>query len=139
MLKAVNIEWEVDSKEDLDYLPSEIIIPEEYEKNDTDMIEEISDYISNETGFCHNGFELVPLKEIGQVSFAIEHYNGEDYMSFILSIKENGKVEVIQTKDCSVADRDGDYIFDTDNDLFRIQAETVISEADIERNKASYE
>lgn len=52
-MKATNIEWDVDDLEDLDYLPTEIEIPE-------GMIdeEEISDYISDETGFCHNGFVL---------------------------------------------------------------------------------
>lgn len=52
-MKATNIEWDVDDLEDLDYLPTEIEIPE-------GMIdeEEISDYISDETGFCHNGYVL---------------------------------------------------------------------------------
>ena len=52
-MKATNIEWDVDELEDLEYLPTEIEIPEGM----TDE-EEISDYISDETGFCHNGFVL---------------------------------------------------------------------------------
>ena len=52
-MKATNIEWDVDDLEDLDYLPKEIEIPEGM----TDE-EEISDYISDETGFCHNGYVL---------------------------------------------------------------------------------
>ena len=63
-MKAVNIMWDVsDGTEDmkkeeileiLETLPTEIEIPDEM----TDE-EEISDYISDETGFCHYGFELV--------------------------------------------------------------------------------
>ena len=53
-MKAINIEWDVDNKEDLDYLPKEIEIPEEIEDDE----DEISDYITDETGFCHNGFDL---------------------------------------------------------------------------------
>lgn len=59
-MKAINITWDVDNKEDLDMLPSEIEIPE-------DMIDEagevgddeISNYLSDVTGFCHKGYELI--------------------------------------------------------------------------------
>lgn len=54
-MKAVNIAWDVDTEEDLQLLPVEIEIPEKIED-----IEEISDYISDLTGFCHLGFELLP-------------------------------------------------------------------------------
>lgn len=52
--KAIHIEWDVDAPKELDYLPTEIEIPESL----TD-IDDISDYVSNETGFCHRGFDLV--------------------------------------------------------------------------------
>lgn len=52
-MKAINIEWDVDYLEDLENLPQEIEIPNGIEDDD-----EISDYISNYTGFCHKGFEL---------------------------------------------------------------------------------
>ena len=67
-------------------------------------------------------------KEINRVSFEIEHYNGDGYMAFMLSIKDDGSVEVINTSECSVADIDGDYIFNTKNDLYRIQADEPISD-----------
>lgn len=53
-MKAINIEWDVDTEEELEDLPTEIEIPDGM----TDE-EEISDYITDETGFCHFGFELV--------------------------------------------------------------------------------
>ncbi len=52
-MKAVNIKWDVDYDEELDYLPEEVELPEGMEDE-----EEISDYLSDLTGFCHNGFEL---------------------------------------------------------------------------------
>lgn len=51
-MKAINIDWDVE--EDVDFLPNEIEIPDGMTDED-----EISDYITNETGFCHYGFELV--------------------------------------------------------------------------------
>ena len=52
-MKAVEIKWDIDTKEDLEFLPKEIEIPEGM----TDE-EEISDYISDLTGFCHKGFMI---------------------------------------------------------------------------------
>lgn len=56
-MKAVNIEWDVDYDEDdilLEELPTEIEIPSGI--RDTD---EITEYLSNVTGFCHKGYHLV--------------------------------------------------------------------------------
>ena len=44
--KATHIQWDVDDLEDLELLPTEIDIPDDM----TDM-EEISDYITDQTGF----------------------------------------------------------------------------------------
>lgn len=51
-LVAVDIDWDVDSGNDED-LPKEVEIPESM--TDTD---EISEYLSCVTGFCHKGFKL---------------------------------------------------------------------------------
>ena len=57
-MKAVNIKWDTDGDlELLQELPKEIEIPEHFIDEDYD--EEISDYISDVTGFCHYGFELI--------------------------------------------------------------------------------
>lgn len=55
-MRAVNIEWDVDDERDLEYLPTEIIIPPELEDEEDD--DRISDYLSDVTGFCHKGFSL---------------------------------------------------------------------------------
>lgn len=52
-MKAINIQWDVDDNNMLEYLPTEIEIPDDLEDE-----EEISDYISDVTGFCHMGFDL---------------------------------------------------------------------------------
>ena len=52
-MKAINIQWDVDDLEDLNYLPTGIDIPDGMDDED-----EISDYITDVTGFCHKGFEL---------------------------------------------------------------------------------
>lgn len=63
MLKAINIKWDTDGdKEMLNELPTEMIISDEleemYKKDKEYALEEISDWLSDETGFCHAGFEL---------------------------------------------------------------------------------
>ena len=52
-MKAVDILWDVDDLKDLAQLPKEIEIP----SGMTDA-EEISDYITDLTGFCHRGFRI---------------------------------------------------------------------------------
>lgn len=62
-MKAINIKWDVDCLEDLKDLPEEIEIPNDlfddgYENDRDGYMEEVSDYISDVTGFCHFGFDL---------------------------------------------------------------------------------
>lgn len=53
-MRAFNIKWDTDGDMDvLESLPKEMDIPEGMEDE-----EEISDYISDQTGWCHFGFEL---------------------------------------------------------------------------------
>lgn len=53
-LVAINIQWDVDDNEDLECLPQRIEIPRGMDDED-----EISDYITSRTGFCHFGFSLI--------------------------------------------------------------------------------
>ena len=61
-MKAVNIKWDTDGDlELLRDLTKEIEIPEYLIDEDTDIDEyeeEIADYISEVTGYCHFGFDL---------------------------------------------------------------------------------
>lgn len=68
-MKAINIKWDVtDSAEDmtkeemdeiLSTLPTEAEIPSYLITDEDDSLEDISDWLSDEYGFCHDGFELV--------------------------------------------------------------------------------
>lgn len=49
---AENIDWDVDEPEDIEQLPKRIVIPEGVSDED------IGDFISDLTGFCHKGFTL---------------------------------------------------------------------------------
>ena len=78
MLKAINIKWDTDGDEKvLQDLPTEMIIPDylaEYYSADREYAtEEISDWLSEEIGFCHSGFEIV--KEITKESVEEELFN----------------------------------------------------------------
>lgn len=53
-LVAINIQWDVDREEDFELLPQRVKIPEGMTDED-----EISDYLSDLTGFCHCGFSLI--------------------------------------------------------------------------------
>lgn len=54
-MKAINIQWDTDEElELLKQLPNEMEIPEGMHNED-----EISDYLSDQTGFCHYGFNLI--------------------------------------------------------------------------------
>ena len=63
MLKAINIKWDTDGDmEVLNELPMEMIIPDKleemYKKDKEYALDEITDWLSDETGFCHDGFEI---------------------------------------------------------------------------------
>lgn len=56
ILYAKNIDWDTDGESPCELgLPDRILIPPEVA---TEGDEKISDYITQETGFCHKGFEL---------------------------------------------------------------------------------
>ena len=60
-LKATNIQWDVDDPDDLKRVPDEmwVAIPPDVEAEGPEAIEEyMSDYITDNGGFCHNGFDI---------------------------------------------------------------------------------
>ena len=60
-MKAVNIKWDTDGDVKLlEELPTEVEIPDYLITDDEDdLLDEISDWLSDEYGFCHDGFEIV--------------------------------------------------------------------------------
>lgn len=78
MLKAINIKWDTDGdKKVLQDLPTEMIIPvdleEDYYSDMKGIMEDISNWLSEETGFCHDGFEIV--KEVTKESVEEDLYD----------------------------------------------------------------
>ena len=70
--------WNPDGDSEIfENLPREMLIPDKleimYEKDKEYALEEISDWLSDETGFCHDGFEVV--KEITKESVENELYD----------------------------------------------------------------
>ena len=55
-MKAVNIKWDTDNDKDLlKTLPTEMEIPDDLSED------EVSDWLSDQTGYCHFGYELEPV------------------------------------------------------------------------------
>ena len=78
MLKVINIKWDTDGdKEVFNNLATEMIVPDEleemYKKDKEFALEEISDWLSDETGFCHGTFEIE--KVVTRQSVENELYN----------------------------------------------------------------
>ena len=58
-MKAINIKWDTDGdKELLKTLPKEIKIPKKLTNGEIDY-DAIDDYLSDVTGYCHEGYNLV--------------------------------------------------------------------------------
>lgn len=51
-MKAINIKWDVDDSDDLETLPTEMDIPSDIDEED------ITDYLSDMTGYCLIGYCL---------------------------------------------------------------------------------
>lgn len=60
-MKAIDIQWDVDEDENYEMSAAEVIemLPTEIEIPDGIDVEDVADYLSDETGFCHKGFRLV--------------------------------------------------------------------------------
>lgn len=103
-MKAINIIWDTDG-ENIE-LPNEIELP--FGMVDED---EISDYISDQTGFCHCGFELI----VGLCTFPDDD---KDYCKYF-EVHERWLMEILESLD-SMNERKGvdleefldDYIWD---------------------------
>lgn len=59
-MKVFNIQWDVDNEYERSFLPDEILIPDNIAWDENGIVDEeaISDFITEETGYCHYGFEF---------------------------------------------------------------------------------
>lgn len=83
-MKAINISWDTDGE--YVELPTEIELP--FWVVDED---EISDYISDETGFCHKGFELI-------VELCTFPNDDKNYCKYF-EVSENWLMEILESFD----------------------------------------
>ena len=95
-MKAVNIRWDTNGDQEVfNSLPQEVVLPEEFSKeNYLDengnfgeyekdlMLEDISDWLSDEYGFCHGGFELSE-EESEMIQTNIGEMPKEDYLDIM--------------------------------------------------------
>ena len=137
-LYAYDIKWDTDGDQEiLDSLPKEIRIPDGMVDD-----EEISDHLSDETGFCHAGFKLgiyfrgkiMPCNtnwlddDTFQMWFGegiFKDYEGDSYLiKFEKHLKDNEwVVEIIWEDDCTTIDQiccnADEYI--TANEIWKIE------------------
>lgn len=137
-LGAYEIKWDTDGDEEiLDSLPKEIRIPDGMVDD-----EEISDYLSNETGFCHVGFKLgiyfrgkiMPCNTNWLDNDTFQMWFGEDIFkdyegdNYLIKLEKHLKdnewvVEIIWEDDCTTINRiicnADDYI--TANEIWKIE------------------
>lgn len=72
MKKVTNIKWDTDGDQyTFDSLPQEVILPDKFSKENyvdengnfgeaekIEMLDDVSDWLSDEYEFCHDGFEI---------------------------------------------------------------------------------
>ena len=136
-LYAYDIKWDTDGDQEiLDSLPKEIRIPDGMVDD-----EEISDHLSDETGFCHAGFKLgiyfrgkiMPCNTNRLDSDTFQMWFGEDILkdpegdSYLIKFEKHLKdnewvVEIIWEDDCATINQicnADDYI--TANEIWKIE------------------
>lgn len=112
MLKAINIKWVTDGdKEVFNELPTEMVIPDEleemYKKDKEFALEEISDWLSDETGFCHDGFEIE--REITKESVENELY---DFFNDKMETGDAPEIEMVGRYPDMYVTRDNGIVLD---------------------------
>lgn len=91
-----NIKWNVDFPEDLNELPKELPLPEQFYLQDfedsdelDEILEEVSDWLSDTYGYCHNGFTIETNKEdMNKIFLAISCMNGAQKIKVYNFIKK---------------------------------------------------
>lgn len=115
MLKAINIKWDTYGDEEvLQSLPTEMIIPdylEDWYGSDKEFaLNEISDWLSEETGFCHDGFEIV--KEVTKESVEEELF---DFLTSKMKTGDAPDIERVRVFKDYLATADNGVIIDCSN------------------------
>lgn len=91
-----NIKWDVDYPEDLKVLPKELPLPEqfypqEFENSDEldEILDKVSDWLSDTYGYCHNGFILEATEEdMNKIFCLVSCMNGAQKLQVYNFIKK---------------------------------------------------
>ena len=64
--KVFNIKWDLDEPEDINCVPNEMIVDISNKEidnlnNEEEIEDYISDFISDEIGFCNDGFDYIEI------------------------------------------------------------------------------
>lgn len=91
-MKLTNIKWDVDTKEELKELPKTMILSDDFNinnYNDSDeLIDDISDYITDETDYCHDGFDIeLTEQEFRDWMFKIDYLNDNQLSELYKKLK----------------------------------------------------
>ena len=124
-LIVTNIKWDTDG-EDID-LPKEmeVELPEYIDETDEDEVDEyVSDYISDETGFCHYGFDIKEVKtEAVMTSNKVSVYQIQEtancsylFMGYDFAVENGGPdmndYEKVAEVEIDTRDTDVTYVLD---------------------------
>lgn len=88
----INIKWDTDGDEELfDSLPSQIVLPVQFVAiaEDENYLDEISDWLSDEYGYCNNGFS-VQKTHIAYVNFS------ETQKRWVNELLHSSNTEILQ-------------------------------------------
>lgn len=110
-MKAINIKWETDGYA-VD-LPNEVDIPERFVDKDGVDVEAVSDWLSDGSGWLHDGFEIVDEVKMETLFFnnetviVTENINGDMYLlksKYIQDILDdwNGNCDFVPPNDARV-------------------------------------
>lgn len=113
MLKIKNIKWDTDGdKKTFSSLPQEVALDEnrlylelkpDDECYEDELLDAVSDWLSDEYGFCHGGFEIEQETAIGRIFALIEPVlanagylimNGNDATLIIREKKDDADFEI---------------------------------------------
>lgn len=95
-MKATNILWDIDEDDGIE-LPTEMELPEGMTDED-----EISDYLSDETGYCHKGFDIEGEEKVcaecGAVCTDNYYMVGDNYLQ--VKYFDSNEDNIFCSKDC---------------------------------------
>ena len=133
---ATNIQWDTDGEELS--LPTNVVMLVDKDLNNDELLDVVSDKLSDEVGFCHFGFDVLVEKEVTYKTevwsnYSVAHYNDEskDEPFYVHDIDVNRQLVSLGLREYPDTEQDSyisinDVTFYTNTDDF-IKAVKVIA------------